>query len=118
MKPTDLHQTIAAQIDNMKPADLRPGIDVGMEPLNDTTLLVRVLPATPNDARSRDVQITYDEGPDLYNVAVFRLGERTEHERIYCDQLGEIVFGSEAEAFTMPMVQISDDDGETWTVIG
>ena len=111
MKSNQIHQTIAQQIDHMKPDHLRPGIDVGMEPLDATTL--RVLVRVDHDAFAR-FDIRYDEGRDTY---VFTAGDDEPISDIYCDQLGELVFGENAKPWTQPLVQISDDDGETWTVI-
>ena len=117
MKANQIHETIAGQIHNMKPADLEPGVDIGMAPLREDTLLVRVLPSQPNDARSLDAQIRLDQGRDLYDVTIYQRGEKHEHIGVYCDQLGNLVFGDQAEPFTLPMVMFSDDDGETWDVI-
>lgn len=104
MEPTQLHQTIAQQIDHMKPDDLTPGVDIGMAVLNETTLLVRVMPATPNDDRSVDAHIIYNEGRDTYDVHLWQRGEKDEYSDVYCDQLGGLVFGEEhAKRWTQPM---------------
>lgn len=103
MEPTQLHETIAAQVANMKPADLKPGVDVGMAVLDELTLLVRVLPAEPNDERSKDIHIRYDEGRDTYHVSVWQRGEKDEYGDVYCDQLGTLCFGGHATAWTLPM---------------
>lgn len=103
MEPTQLHETIAAQVANMKPDDLTPGVDVGMVVLNATTLLVRVLPAMPNDERSKDVHIIYDEGRDTYEVHVWQRGEKDEYSDVYCDQLGGLCFGEDAAEWSLPM---------------
>lgn len=108
-----IHQSIAQQIDHMKPGDLTPGVDIGMAPLNETTLLVRVLPAQPNDARSLDAHITLDQGRDLYDVTIFQRGEKQVIEGVFCDSLGELVFGEDAEPWTQAFggIQILDADG-------
>lgn len=117
MEANEIHGTIAQQLDNMRPDDLTPGTDVVMHPLHENTLLVQVMGNTPNDSRSHDVHITYDRGRDTYNVTIYRLGEKDELTDVYCDQLGTIVFGEHAKPFSLPLVRISDDDGESWTVI-
>jgi len=121
MEPNEVHQTICAQLDSMLPADLTPGKDVGMAPLRGDTLLVRVLPSEPNDERSLDAHVTYLPGPDLYSVVIFQRGERRELEQVYCDQLGELVFGEHAKPFGLPMggLIVMDEAGnivkeETW----
>lgn len=110
MEPNEIHQSIAQQIDNMKPADLTPGVDIGMEPLNPTTLLVRVLPAEPNHERSCDAHITLDEGRDLYDVTVFQRGEKAKHEGVFCDQLGTLIFGEYAGEWSLPFGAIITED--------
>jgi hypothetical protein len=118
MEPNQLHQNIAQQVDHMKPDHLRPGVDVGMEVLDATTLRI-VLPG-----KQCHVDIRYDEGPDTYTVTQFelkQLGQMTavvEHEPlsgIHCDQLGEMVFGEDAKAWSQPFGGVSTDDGATWT---
>lgn len=113
MEPTQLHETIAQQVDNMRPADLTPGVDIGMAVLNETTLLVRVLPGEPNDARSKDVHIIYDEGRDTYDVHVWQRGEKDEYSDVYCDQLGSLCFGEHAMEWTLPFGGITtfNEDG-------
>jgi|KBSMisStandDraft_5_1062788.scaffolds.fasta_scaffold1447226_2 hypothetical protein len=111
-----IHESIAQQIDCMRPPHLRPREHVVMEVLDDQTLrvLVRTEPMRCTDIR-------YDAGPDTYTVTRYEVsGGLIPSEPIsdvYCDQLGEIVFGDEAMPFTLPLVAISDDDGETWEVI-
>ena len=113
MQPNQIHETIAGQIDNMKPLDLTPGVDIGMAPLNETTLLVRVLPAEPNSDRSKDIHVIYDEGRDTYDVHVWQRGEKDEYSDVYCDQLGTLCFGEYAQAWTLPMGSITtfNEDG-------
>jgi hypothetical protein len=115
MKPNEIHENIAEQIANMMPDHLRRGTDVTMAPLDRTTLLVKVMPAEPMHDLSRDVQISYDEGGDWYDVVVLRHGERTEYGCMYCDQLGVLTFGPEAKPFSLPMMMIRD--GKKWRAI-
>lgn len=103
MEPTEIHQIIAQQVDHMKPDDLTPGVDIGMAVLNATTLIVRIMPGEPNDARSKDVHIIYNEGRDTYDVHVWQRGEKDEYSDVYCDQLGVLCFGDHAAAWTQPM---------------
>lgn len=113
MKPNDLHQTIAGQVDNMRPPHLTPGQDVQMEVVDEITLRVLVKRPAP-----RLVDIRYDRGPDTYTVTPYTIkdGAATAGEPlsdIYCDQLGEMVFGQVAEGWTLPFggVQIIDEHG-------
>jgi hypothetical protein len=118
MEPNETHQSIAQQIDNMKPDHLRPGIDVGMEVIDEATLRI-VLPA-----KRAYVDIRYDSGPDTYTVtatdratlgATSVLVEHDPISGIYCDQLGEFVFGDDAKDWDLPFGGISTDGGQTWT---
>lgn len=116
MEPTEIHQTIAGQIDNTKPDDLKPGVDVGMEAIDANTLAV-VLPKL-----GVRFDVRYDAGPDTYTVTRqdWMMGVWVAAEPIsglYCDQLGDLIFGEDAKPFTLPMTMISTDDGETWETI-
>jgi hypothetical protein len=111
MEPNEIHQTIAGQLDHMKPDDLKPGVDVGMEATSEDTLAVIVVPTGTR------ATVRYDAGRDTYAVSVVRGDDDRFYDDVYCDQLGELIFGDEAKPFTAPMVQISTDDGETWDVI-
>jgi hypothetical protein len=113
MKPNDLHQTIAGQVDNMRPPHLTPGQDVQMEVVDEITL--RVLVKRP---AIRLVDIRYDAGPDTYTVTPYTIvdGKATPGKPlsdVYCDQLGDMVFGEVAEDWTLPFVVIEtiDKDG-------
>lgn len=104
-------ETIAGQLHNMKPDHLVPGVDVGMKPVEGG---IEVMILRPERKIAR---VIYDEGLDLYDVTVTREGEAPqEFSGVYCDQLGEIVWGDDAKEFSLPMVQILGDDGE-WQVI-
>jgi hypothetical protein len=107
MQSNEIHETIAQQVNHMKPPDLKPGVDIGMAALNETTLLVRVLPAEPNDERSKDVHIIYNEGRDMYEVHVWQRGEKDEYSDVFCDQLGELCFGEHAVAWSQPFGSIT-----------
>jgi hypothetical protein len=103
-----IHNTILSQIDHMRPAHLEPGKHVGAKVIDGTTIEITVVPT------GRVVRVRYDEGWDLYAVTVFKRDDSvTEHERVYCDQLGELVFGADAGEWTMPFggIQILDADG-------
>jgi hypothetical protein len=112
MKANDLHQTIAAQVDNMRPAHLTPGQDVQMQVIDEIT--VRVLVRRP---AARLIDIRYDAGPDTYTVTRYTIkdGTATAGEPlsdVYCDQLGELVFGEVAEDWTLPFVVIESFDAD------
>lgn len=117
MEAGPIHQSIAQQVDHMKPDHLRPGIDIGMEVLTATTLRV-LLPYI-----GAHVDVTYEEGADLYTVTrteqakIGQLVMQVEREPltgIYCDQLGELIFGEDAKQWTQSFGGIVDPDtGET-----
>jgi hypothetical protein len=114
MEPSQIHQTIAQQIDHTKPDDLKPGVDVGMQAIDDCTLAV-VMPK----AGTR-VDVRYDAGPDTYTLTRSeRVGEiwvstKPPMSDVYCDQLGELIFGSDAKPWSQPFGGIVDmDTGET-----
>jgi hypothetical protein len=112
MEPTDLHQTIAFQIDNQRPAHLVPGKHVGMEVVDADSLRVIVLPTGIRAV------VTYQHGPDLYAVSVTNhAGEVTMFDGVYCDMLGDLIFGVNAEPATYPMVELVVLDPETGEVV-
>jgi hypothetical protein len=98
MEPNHIHETIASQIHHMKPAHLVPGKTIGLEVVDDLTVRVVVVPTGVS------ATVAYDEGRDLYNVVVTKHdGATMEYEGAYCDQLGELIFGVNAEQWTQPM---------------
>lgn len=114
MEPNQIHQTIAQQIDHMKPEHMEPGVDVGMEPCDATTL--RIVTHVRDAERRRAFDVSYDEGADLYNVVCYPPGaaadpERDVHTGVFCDQLGELVFGDDAKPWTQSFGAITDFDG-------
>lgn len=117
--PSDIQETIAAQVANTKPDHLRPGLDVGMEEgADDNTLVVSILSELIPGNRAivmldRTIRITYVEGRDTYDVVVERQDGAQTFEDVYCDMLGQLVFGDEAKSFSMPMVVVTtwDDEG-------
>lgn len=97
MKVNDTHNTIAFQIDNMKPAHLEPGKHIGMAPVDEHTVLVLVGPTATLAV------VRYLPGPDLYSVTVNRFGHPVQDfDRVFCDQLGDLIFGVDAEEWTLP----------------
>ena len=117
IQPTQIHQSIAQQVDHMKPEHLRPGIDVGMEPVDRTTL--RILTYVRDPERRRAFDVSYDEGRDLYDVIAYPPGAAADpntdvHTGVYCDMLGELLFGDDAEGWSLPFGGISTDGGKTW----
>lgn len=117
--PSDIQNTIAAQVAHMKPEHLRPGLDVGMEEGPDSnTLVIKILTELFPGNRTvvvlhREVRITYVEGRDTYDVVVEGKDGAQTFENVYCDMLGQFVFGNEAKPFDMPMVVVTtwDEDG-------
>ena len=108
MEPSNIQQTIAGQVDHQKPDAYRPGIEVGMGIVGSDTVVVFVPPL-----RTIAV-VTYNEGHDLYEVTVSDATPKVrEYEGIYCDQLGDLVFGADSEQWTLPFGGIItfDDDG-------
>jgi hypothetical protein len=60
--------------------------------------------------------VRYDAGPDTYTVTVRKHGEDepTVYGDVYCDMLGDLIFGINAEPATFPMVGVFvlDDNGD------
>lgn len=117
---SQMQETIAGQLHHMKPDEWVPGVDVGMEPgVSDDQLRVVIMKPLAEHCTYRLVEVEYDRGSDLYNVRVADLGapdgpRTAEYPRVYCDQLGELVFGLEAKQWTQPFGGISDPvTGET-----
>lgn len=103
-----VHETIASQIDNMRPPHLVPGKHIGIEPVDRLSIMVTVVPTGVT------AMVRLDEGRDLYDVAVCKHGgEATAYEGVFCDQLGDLIFGVNAEPWTLPFggIQILDADG-------
>jgi hypothetical protein len=117
-EPTPIQNEIARQIHVQKPAHLVPGRDVGMlliPPLDGReAIAVHVL---TDDTKAI---VCYDAGRDTYVVSrqKFDESEPRKFDDIYVDQLGEMIFGSDATEFTGPFVEIwtEGDDGE-WTKV-
>lgn len=113
-EPTDIQLEIARQVAHMKPAHLRPGTDVVFLPIDDDSLAVWV--RTDNTK----ALVTYDAGRDTYVLARQRVTDETAQmfDDVYCDQLGELIFGSDAKGWTMPFGEIYTDDGNGgWTKV-
>lgn len=113
-EPTPIQNEIARQIHVQKPAHLVPGRDVAMllvDPIEGREgVAVHVI---PDDTKAI---VYYDAGRDTYLMSRQKFNE-TEPQSIgdvYVDQLGELIFGSDATAFTEPLVEIwtEGDDGE------
>jgi hypothetical protein len=114
MEPTYIQNEIARQIDVQKPAHLVPGRDVSFCLVNEDAVGVIV---HTDDTKAL---VKYHEGRDDYTVTVQRFNDPQPRilERIYVDMLGDLIFGSDAEPFTEPIVEIyiEGDDGE-WTKV-
>jgi hypothetical protein len=100
---TPIQIEIARQIHNAKPDALVPGEDVGMHPEGDTSILVRIV---VERVVVRRVTVTYDAGPDTYTVRIEHRRGVDELAGIYCDQLGELIFGDDAKAWDEPFATI------------
>ena len=97
MQANEIHETIASQIHHMKPAHLEPGKHIGMAPVDDETLLILVAPTATLAV------VRYERGQDLYSVVVNRFGhEVRDYDGVFCDQLGDLIFGVDGERWTMP----------------
>ena len=108
---SEIQITIAHQVHHMKPVDLVPGRDVFFIGEEDGSLTVVTADRVTN--------VRYDAGADHYSVS-YKAGAHDAPEAlhgVYFDQLGELCFGSDAEPYTLPIVAISTDDGESWEVI-
>jgi hypothetical protein len=101
MQANDTHQMMAFQIDNQRPPHLLPGRHVGMAVVDETTLLVVVGPT------ARLAVVRYCPGPDLYSVTVNSYGGEVEDfDGVYCDMLGDLIFGIDAVPASYPMVEL------------
>jgi hypothetical protein len=109
MEPNQIHQTIAAQLDSVRPDHFKPAVDAFMRIVDDATVRIGV----PH--LDRIVDVRYDPGGDHYDVTI--VSPETEAERItgaYCDQLGRLVWGELAKPWSLPFGGIVDmDTGET-----
>lgn len=113
-EPTPIQNEIARQIAAQKPAHLRPGVDV---------VFVAVMESGREGigvwVRTDDTKalVMYDAGRDTYVVSRKRVTDEATQafDDVYVDQLGDLIFGTDAEAFTEPMVQIySADENGDW----
>ena len=108
MEPTEIHQIMAGQIDHMKPAHLKPDRHISMSVVDETTLMVVVAPT------ATIAIVRYCRAGDDYSVTVNRNGQPVrDYDRIYCDQLGDLIFGVDAGQWSLPFggVQLLDRDG-------
>ena len=102
----EIHNTIAMQLHHMKPDEYVPQFDVTMEVVDDNAIGVIV---RPTDSYA---VVRYDAGADHYDVTITKDDDGPKHiQGVYCDQLGEIVFGDKAKNWTLPFFQITDEDG-------
>lgn len=106
-RAAEVADRILSQIDHMRPDHLIPGRHVGARRIDggvEVTL--------PEYGRSS--RITYDEGNDLYSVEVTARDQETGqvtqngYVGVYCDQLGEMVWGKDSKPWTQPFGQIID----------
>lgn len=110
--PNEMHQTMAHQIDHMRPAHLEPGRHIGMAVVDEDTLLVLVAPT------ATIAIVRYCHGPDLYSVTVNRWQQPVkDYDGIFCDQLGDLIFGVDAGEWSLPMGGIQIIDPVTGEVI-
>jgi len=113
MEHNEIHESIAQQIDHMRPPQMRPGYDVGIEILDESTVRVVLYPHDAEQRRSVDVR--YDAGPDTYTVTAHPPGAQGDPiSDVYCDQLGELIFGNAALPWRQPFggIQILDEHGD------
>lgn len=129
---SDVPEIIAGQLHHTKPDALTPGTHVGMVPLA-SALGVYIGP------RDRVAVVAYNAGSDEYDVAVapappvHTARALTDlmtwlleslvtnahvssevaklYRGVYCDQIGEFVWGDDAKPFTQPMVVVDFGDG-------
>jgi len=104
LQPSAIHETMAQQIDHQRPRHLTPGRDIGIE-VKDANSIAITVPSMKMQAT-----LEYLPGPDLYSLEILRDDEITEHDRVYCDQLGELLFGSDAEPWTQPIGGLITED--------
>jgi hypothetical protein len=115
MQTNSVLEQMAAQIDHVKPDHLVPGQTIGMRVKNETTLIIEV------PCMRLQATVEYLPGPDLYSVERLLDDEVSSFERVYCDQLGELIFGDAASEWTAPLVEVyvpTDEPGEWVRVEG
>jgi hypothetical protein len=98
--PNQILEQMAAQIHHVKPDHLVPGQTIGMRIKDENTLIVEV------PSMRLQATIEYLPGPDLYSVERLLDDDMQSWSEVYCDQLGELIFGDAANEWTMPMVEI------------
>jgi len=101
MEPNDTHEIIAHYLHHTKPEHLKPGRDVGIAIMDEHTVIAHVLPLLTIAV------ITYQPGPDLFDVTISDATPKVrEYAGVYCDQLGELIYGTGAGEFTLPLVEM------------
>lgn len=100
-------EEIARQLHLQKPDHLVPGRDVGMTVVDETALELALLDAGTITQRA---VVRYQPGPDHYQVSFTGPQRTSEHDRVYCDDLGPLIFGAEAKPLPGPLVVVGDWD--------
>jgi hypothetical protein len=101
---TPIQMEIARQIHNAKPDGLVPGRDVGFEPLGEDSLIVRLAVEIRPGLRVTSLRD--------YDVRLETDSESKDLDRVYCDQLGELIFGGDAKPWDEPMGAIITEDAD------
>lgn len=101
---------IAHQVHITKPDHLKPGRDVFMLPSQVDANEVIVI--VDYGTVGRAAVVRYDAGPNTYTVKLTEDGREKELRGVYCDQLGELIFGGEAKPFQGVMVEVITDEND------
>jgi hypothetical protein len=100
MQTNSVLEQMAAQIHHVKPDHLVPGQTIGMRVKDERTLIVEV------PCMRLQATVEYLPGPDLYSVERLLDDEVQSWSEVYCDQLGELIFGDAASEWTAPLVEV------------
>src|SRR3954469_9285635 len=98
-QPTPIQNEIARQLHHQKPAHLVPGKHIGFVAVTDEDGHEGIGVLVNTDGTK--ALVLYDEGRDTYIVSVKRFNDdkARAYDDVYCDQLGAMVYGSDAEPF-------------------
>lgn len=114
---TPLVLEMARQVASMVPDDATPGEDVAFmpDPTNENALVVRTLHPERNPDGITYTTITLDP-MDTYNVVIRDVNKdggmnATHLTDVYNVDLGQVLFGSKAKPWSLPLFRIEDEHG-------
>ena len=114
---TDLVLEMARQVASMVPDDATPGEDVAFmtDPTDENALVVRTLHPERNPDGITYTTLTLDP-MDTYNVVIRDVSKDGEVSATYLTDvynvdLGQVLFGSKAKPWSLPLFRIEDGHG-------